>query len=37
MAQLTAFETTDIDGNPITNEVVTDLAPALIVMLRGLF
>ena len=37
MAQLTAFETIDIDGNPITAEAVTNLAPALIVMLRGLF
>jgi hypothetical protein len=37
MAQLTAFETVDIDGNPMTNMTVANLAPALIVMLRGLF
>lgn len=37
MARLTEFEATDIDGNPITNVTVVNLAPAIIVMLRGLF
>ncbi len=37
MAQLTPFETVDIDGHPITHVTVKDHAPALIVMLRGLF